>query len=205
MNKLKKQNKKIQTPEVKSIKELIGITAIRNGILFTDETCIKFLEIMPVNFQLKSEREQNYIIERYEELLKIVKVPFSTFTISKKADSKSHIDYVKRQYETEDNENVKQMIVEYQNYVREISYISAVKRRFIVAIPYVIPSGLKLENISFGDIENWLQQKSSQFKDAISKCGNDVYEPEDEDQFTAQIIFELLNVKSSEKERMVKL
>lgn len=198
----KKKKPKIQK-QAKSLRELIPIKDIRRGILFTDTDAIKFLEILPVNFQLKSEREQDAILSRYEDLFKIMKCPFMIFTIAKKSDASAHLDYIKGLFEREKNDNVRSMMVEYMENTAGISYQNAVRRRFIVAIPYQAPAGLTLQHVTLNDIESYLYQKSSQFKDAISSCGNDVVIPEDENAFTSQILMELLNVKSSEKQKVV--
>lgn len=196
------KNKKLKTKESNNIKDRIPIGNIKEGILITDNDYIAFMEIIPINFKLRSEREQNYIIERYEELLKIIKVPFYIFTISKKADSKAHLDYVQKHIETEENDQVKAMAREYQEFVKELSRKNTVRRRFIVAIPYQFIKGMN--NVPFNDVKSWLDQICITFRDAINNCGNEVI-ISDSEQFTAQILFELLNVRSSERERIPEL
>lgn len=200
---MKKQEKgKVENDNI-DLWKLIGIKGITDGIVVLENGYITFLEIMPVNFELKSKNEQNYIIDRYEELLKVIKAPFYVFTIAKKADPKEHIEKMEMQLATEANENVKAMIYEYIRYVGEISYSNAVQRRFIVAIPYITQAGTKITDVKFQTVSNYLHQKASEFKTAVSKCGNEVVAPENPDKFAAEILFELLNVKVSEKERVV--
>jgi len=186
------------------MRELIPIKSISRGILFTDADAFKFLEIFPINFQLKSEREQEAILSKYEGLFKIMRCPFMILTIAKKSDSREHLDYIKALYDKETNENVRAMMVEYMENTADVSYQNAVRRRFIVAVPYQAPAGLALGQVPLNEIEGYLYQKTSQFKDAIMACGNDVFSPEDENVFTAQIVMELLNVKSSEMQKAVK-
>lgn len=200
---MKKQEKGNVENDDLNLWNLIGIKGIRDGIVVLESGYISFLEIMPVNFELKSENEQNYIIDRYEELLKVIKAPFYVFTIAKKADPKEHIEKMEMQLATEANENVKSMIHEYTSYVGEISYRNAVQRRFIVAIPYISQAGTKITDLKFQIVSNYLHQKVSEFKTAVSKCGNEVVATENPDQFAAEILFELLNVKISEKERIM--
>jgi len=191
--------------QTKNIRELIPIQNIRRGLLFTDTDAIKFIEVLPINFQLKSEREKEAILSRYEELFKIMKCPFMIFTIAKKSDARAHLDYINGLYESEKNENVRAMMLEYMENTANVSYQNAVRRRFIVAIPFQIPAGLTLDSVSLKDVESYLCQKSSQFKEAIASCGNEVVLPDCENAFTAQILMELLNVKSSEKQKVVNL
>lgn len=196
------KTKKSENSEASNkIEDIIPILNFRDGILITDRDYVAFIEVMPVNFNLKSEREQLYIIEKYEELLKQFRVPFYIFTIAKKADSKAHLDYIYSELETELNASVCEMIREYMEYVKKVSLKSAVKRRFIVAIPYQAADGIK---DGFDEIQRWLMQKCISFKEAIDKCGNDTIISED-NRFTAEILYELLNVKSSERERIPEL
>lgn len=190
------KNNKLQTKESDNVRDIIPISDIKDGILITDNSYIAFIEIMPINFKLRSEREQKYIVNRYEELLKIMKVPFSIFTISKKADLKEHLEFVQKNIETEENEAVKEMAKEYQEFVSEIARKNTVKRRFIVAIPYQ-----SIKDVPFYEVKSWLEQMCIKFRDAIKECGNEVL-ISDNDQFTAEILFELLNIKSSERGRI---
>lgn len=185
-----------------SIHDLIGIKEIRNGIVVTHDSFTAILEVTPINFKLKSEREQDAIINKYNELLKKIKISFDIRTISKKEDSRDHLEYIRKLDDLEINKNVKAMIEEYEKFVSEISYKSVVRRRFLVFIPYELPIGIKFENVDFKAAELWLNEKCAQFAEAIEKCGAKVVNPRNKDQFTAQIIFELLNMKSSEKERI---
>ncbi|MDD4566109.1 MAG: hypothetical protein PHE79_11630 [Eubacteriales bacterium] len=188
-----------------NIHELIGIDDIKNGIVVTDNSYTAILEVIPINFKLKSEREQEYIINTYCELLKTMRISFDIRTISRKEDSRDHMEYISRLYETETNENVKALIAEYEETVSDILYQSAVRRRFLVYISYEAPAGIKFERINFRDAERWLNEKCAQFSEAIGKCGNKVIYQRDKNQLTAQIMFELLNIKSAEKERVPKI
>jgi len=194
-----KNRKKIIKEEF-NISDLLSIEDIKKGILVTQNSYTLMLEVLPINFKLKSRREQNFIIGKYEELHKAFKTPFDTRTISRKEDSREHLDYINRLAETEENENVQALISEYESFVSDMAYKSAVKKRFIVYIPYVVPPGFKFESIHREDAERWLLEKGTQFIEYINQCGNEVVIPKNQDQFAAQILFELINIKSAEKE-----
>ena len=206
-NSLKKKQSDIQKKKTKNLRDLIPVRNLRGGIVMTDDIAVTFLEVMPVNFKLKSAREQDYIINKYEELLKIIRTPFYIFTIAKKSDAKAHIDFIQGFFDREENENVRKMMSEYIANVSDISYKSAVRRRFIVALTYIPLPGVALSRVPFADIESDLARKAYQFKDAISDCGNDVFMPDEDSKnmFAAQIMMDILRVKASEKQRMVKL
>ncbi|WP_324824330.1 hypothetical protein [Sinanaerobacter sp. ZZT-01] len=204
--KWRKENKSHEEKEL-NLKELIGIKDIKRGIIVCENSYTLPLEVLPVNFDLKSKGEKNYIIESYEELLKKVKTPFQIYTFARRADAKAHLDHMRKHLMTEENETVREMLQEYMQFVSDVSYKSAVKKRFIVMIPYVVPAGFSFKEIDFNDAAAWLIEKRTQFVDAFRKCGNDTVIPNlsEENRFTAQILFELFNIKSSERLRMVKL
>lgn len=196
------KDKKLQTNESNSINDIIPIEDIRDGILITKDDYIAFMEVMPINFKLRSEREQNYIIEKYEELLKIMKVPFYISTNVKKADGKAHLDYMQKHLDTEENEQIKAMEREYMDFFKEVAGRNTVSRRFIVSIPYQFIKGVT--EVPFIEIKSWLEQNCMAFRDAISDCGNDVI-ISDSNQFTAQILFEMFSVRRAERERIPRL
>lgn len=196
---MKGQKNPLDTKDTNNLCDVIKIKDIVDGILITETTYIAFLEVFPLNFKLRSEREQKYIIDSYEELLKIMKAPFYVFTIAKKADLKEHFEYIEEHRRTEKNEAVCKMIEEYQEFVRQTASENAVKRRFIVAIPYQKIVGVS--RTPFSQIKAELMENAIRFRDAIAACENEVYISQDS-QFTAQIMYELLNLNASEHERI---
>jgi len=187
------------------LSELIGIRQIRSGILVRNNGYVLLLEILPVNFRLKSENEQEYIIKCYEELLKILKSPFQITVISRKADISGHIKYMERHWEQESDPELKRQIRNYMTFAKEVSAKGAVSRRFILALPYVPPAGIKLESVSFESVANTLYQLKGRVKQCIEKCGNELVEPENPDQFAAEILYTLLNRKTSETQSLPSL
>lgn len=66
---------------------------IANGIVYTtDGRYVKILEIEPINFLLRSAREQQGIIYSFISYLKISPVKLQIKMISKKADINKHLE-----------------------------------------------------------------------------------------------------------------
>ena len=194
-----KNSKKQETANRKiDVRSIFGNIAVKDGIVITDSGYTAFLEVMPVNFALKSKAEQEYIIDRYEEAKKAVKIPLYYFTLSRRGDSRAHIDSLRKMQSIEENESVKEMDDEYIDYVQQVSYTGSVKERWIIGIPY---TGQK--NDRFQTVSAFFAQKKSALRTALRQCGNDIVSPQDEDQFAIEILFELLNVKLSESERVI--
>lgn len=195
-------------PQIKSeaiFADLIGVTEIRNGILVRRSGFVLLLEIQPINFRLKSEQEQEYVIKSYEELLKVLKAPFQITVIAKKADISGHIKYMERHFDQEADEDMRTQIKAYMNFAKEISSKGAVSRRFIVAIPFVPPAGINMESVTFESARSALYEMKGRVKQCIEKCGNELVEPECHDQFAAEILYSLLNRKTSEIQGLPRL
>lgn len=205
--KWKRKSKSKESKEDCKLQELLGIKDIKRGVIIGENSYYLPLEVLPVNFDLKSQAEKKFIIKSYEALLKKVKTPFQIYTFARRADAKEHLEHMEKHLVTEENENVREMLQEYMQFVSDVSYKNAVKKRFIVMIPYVVPGSFSFKEIDFNDAAAWLIEKRVQFVETFRKCGNSTIIPDlmEENQFTAQILFELFNVKSSERLRMVKL
>lgn len=202
---IKDLRKKPQPQSDSILADLIGIRQIRNGILIRNSGYVLLLEILPVNFRLKSENEQDYIIKCYEELLKILKSSFQITVMARKADISGHIKYMERHWEQETDPELKRQIRSYMTFAKEVSAKGAVSRRFILALPYVPPAGIKMESVSFESASNTLHELKGRVKQCIEKCGNELVEPENPDQFAAEILYTLLNRKTSETQNLPQL
>lgn len=189
--------------ERNTVKELLGFITIRDGILITKEGYFLFTEVLPANIKLKSDIEQRYIISQFEEFLKVIKSPFYFFTIAKRGDAKEQVDELKSLLEAESSESVKEYIAEYMEFIAQTTYESSCRRRFIVAFPYiniVNPEKPYDPNLDFTEVRESLMLKEALLKEKLAKAGNDIVQPENKTAFTAEILFELLNIRLSEKQ-----
>ena len=72
--------------------ELIPLKKIENGILCTkDERYLKIVEILPVNFLMRSVREQQFVIRAFYQWLKVAPCRFQIRTIARRADIGSYL------------------------------------------------------------------------------------------------------------------
>ena len=95
-----KKRKKKQTLEV----DFFPVEKIENGICYLkDKRYIKIMEIEPINFLLRSAREQRNIIYSYMSYLKISPVKMQIKVISKKADIGSHLQKIQKDIAQEKN------------------------------------------------------------------------------------------------------
>ena len=96
------------------VAEYLPVEKIQDGIIYTkDHRYLSILEITPVNFLLRSAREQRSIIYSYLSYLKISPVKLQVKVITRKADINRHLDTVRKEMEKETNEHCIQMQKDY--------------------------------------------------------------------------------------------
>ena len=125
--------------------DFFPVEKIENGICYLkDKRYIKIMEIEPINFLLRSAREQRNIIYSYMSYLKISPVKMQIKVISKKADIGSHLQKIQNDIAQEKNEKCKILLMDYYNLIRRIGLKEAVTRRFFMVLEYEpMPGGSK--------------------------------------------------------------
>ena len=82
--------------------DMIPVLDIQNGIVhMKDGRYIKILEVEPINFLLRSVREQKNIIASFASWLKISPVKIQIKVLTKKADISKHLNAIERDMERE--------------------------------------------------------------------------------------------------------
>lgn len=188
------KNKRAQKKHVQSTAEYLPIEKIENGIIYTkDHRYIKILEVTPINFLLRSAREQRSIIYSYVSYLKICPVKVQMKVLTKKADINRHIDIIHREMELETDKNCRALQEDYEKLLKKIGSKEAITRRFF----------LIFEHESFGkhdteeDIKSALKTAVETAKIYLRQCGNNIIEPENEDEAITGYLYDLLNRKTS--------
>lgn len=164
---------KSQLPDKNAVstKDWLPIKEVTNGtILLTNGEFLKILEVLPINFKLRSKVEKRSIILNYREFLKACHYPMQVSIQCKKADIEPHIKRMEGYLKEETNYNVKSMGKGYINLVRTLGKKGAVSRRFFLVVPYVQPAGIK--TAEFADVDKQLSEKKSNIQDYLKHCGN---------------------------------
>ena len=77
------------------VSSYLPIRQIKNGIIYTtDHRYVKLIEILPINFLLRSPSEQRNIIMSFMSYLKIAPVRIQFKVVSKKADISEYIEKI---------------------------------------------------------------------------------------------------------------
>lgn len=178
---------------IKDIKD--GIVILKNG------TYLKIIEVVPINFKLKSAADKRFLILNYRAFLKGCRFPMQISVQCRKADIDPHLNRIKAIYKLEKNEDVKELTRGYMKLVKSLSYgaKTAISRKFFLIVPYVVPPGKKEE--PFQEIVKQLKEKEKTIKDFLDQCGNEIVEVPDETEYVAGILYSYLNKKSSEQQK----
>ena len=101
--------------------DLIPVKDIRNGIVhLTDGRYIKILEVEPINFLLRSAREQKNIIFSFASWLKISPVKLQIKVVTKKADISKHLNAIERDMDKENDPKCRELQQDYYNLIKTI-------------------------------------------------------------------------------------
>lgn len=195
-----KRSSKSEAPQ--SLDELLGLEAISNGIVRHKGQYILIVEVTPINFRLKSESEQCSIIERYNELLRVLKCAFQITTIARPADITVHTRYMEKILDNEQDEALRAHIVRHIEFVRAEASHNALSRNFILAIPYIPPAGTNPQTVTEERAISALMELKSRVRELFSACGNELVETDHPDRHIAGLLYTLLNRQSSQTQTL---
>ena len=166
----KSNNKMTDNYYENSTQKWLPIETVVNGIVvLKDGRYIKILEILPVNFYLKSEVEQENIIYYFASYLKIAPDNLQIRVSTERADID---DYLKRHdtyAEKEGNELTKSMIYDEMEFVRSLSENVAIKKRFFIVLEYT-GKGYGAQTGKFSDIQRMLADEAYKAERYLSQC-----------------------------------
>lgn len=171
--------------------EYLPIEKIENGIIYTkDKRYIKVIEVLPINFLLRSAREQRSIIYSFVSYLKISPVKMQFKIITKKADTKKHRDIVLKEMKKETDESCRRLQRDYLKLINRIGSKEATTRRFFIAFEYE-NGGRRVKNEESEAVAA-LQTAARTAVNYLKQCGNKVIIPDNEDEFTADILYGII-------------
>ena len=176
------------------MQEWIPIKQIYNGgiIEVEDNSYIKILEIIPINYNLKSDLEKEAILNSYKIFLKTCNFNLQILIQSNKEDLSHHISKIRKNINKKENKYLKILTENYIQYISKlnISKKSSLKKFFIIIKNN--PINKKEKNIEI--IKQELNEKYLKIKECLSRCGNKVFVV-DTKQEILKIFFSFLNTK----------
>lgn len=133
----------------------LKIGEIRDNVLVLKNGGIRaILKANSINFNLKSEEEQNAITYGYQGFLNSLEFPIQIVVRSKKLDIDDYIDHIKKVGEKQENPLLKEQTMEYADFVKKlVEYTDIMQKEFFVIIPF---DPLRAKDVPF--IQKFLQR-----------------------------------------------
>lgn len=191
----KRKTGKRKPEKLSFTQDFIPIKNLEHGIIeTTDGRYIKILEIEPINFMLCSEEEQYEIICSFASWLKISPVHLQFKSITRKADSDKHIAMLRKEMATEESEQCKLLSEGYIRLIKDVGSREALTRRFFLIFRY--EELRRNENSDYGQICSTLLTAEQNARAYFMQCGNNILQPKDPDEATAEILYMFFNRRS---------
>ena len=179
-----------------STQKWLPIETVTGGlVLFKDGRYIKILEILPVNFYLKSDVEQENIIYYFASYLKIAPDNMQIRVVTERADIDDYLKRHERYAGNESNEQTKSMIYDEMDFVRGLSENIAIKKRFFIIFEYA-NKNFTQQNVRFTDIQRILSDEAYKAQRYLSQCELGVIDINDNGQLI-DLLYRFINKKSS--------
>lgn len=173
----KNKVKQKKTSPAVSTQSYLNIAEVKDDVLVLKNGGLRaVLQTNSINFNLKSEEEQNAIIYGYQSFLNTLEFPVQILVQSRKLDVDKYIENTRVKANEHKNELLKNQTLEYCDYVqRLIEYADIMEKRFYVIVPYDPYRAQKknmfaqfLENISGKDSVDAIKRRHKEF-DELNK------------------------------------
>jgi hypothetical protein len=130
--------KKDRKDPMKSTQTHLRIGEIRDDLLALKNNGVRaVLKVSSINFNLKSEQEQNSIIFGYQNFLNSLEFPIQILIRSKKLDIDNYISQIRELGDKQKNQLLQEQTYEYAQYVGKlVEYADIMNKEFYVIVPY---------------------------------------------------------------------
>jgi hypothetical protein len=121
-----------------STQQYLDIAEIKdNTIVLKDGTLRAVLLVSSINFALKSEDEQNAVIDSYIRFLNNLSFTLQIVIQSRELDVDNYIQYLKTKEKEQINKLLKIQTSDYIEYIKELTSLGRImNKRFYVIVPY---------------------------------------------------------------------
>lgn len=178
-----------------STQEWLSIENINNGIIeLKDGRYVKVIEILPVNFYLKSDVEQENIIYYFASYLKVAPDNMQIRVLTQRADIDDYLERLYMNSENERNELCQGMIINEAEFVKTLSDNTAVKKRFFIIFEYA-HKGFE-GRINYNEAYKYLSDEAYKAERYLSQCGLEALNIND-DGFLIDLLYGIINKHTS--------
>jgi hypothetical protein len=161
-----------KTSTVASTQLYLNIAEIKDNLVVLKNGGIRaILQTSSINFNLKSEPEQEAIIISYQNFLNTLEFPIQIVIRSRKLDVFKYLDNLKELAEKQLSPLLKKQTAEYREYIKKlVEYAEIMEKLFFIVVPYDPPRAQKqniltkfLEYITPQDSIAKIQQRKREF------------------------------------------
>lgn len=127
-----------KTKSKDSSRKQIEIKEVKDGILILPSSKYRMvLETSSVNFELKSDEEQDVLLESFQNFLNSLPCPLQVLIRVREVDVAGYLEQIAKSKKTEKEKVYKEQIDNYSNFIRQVvSGNKILTRRFYIVIPY---------------------------------------------------------------------
>jgi len=156
----------------------MNIAEIKDGIVILKNGGMRaVLQTNSINFNLKSEEEQNAIIYSYQSFLNSLDFPVQIVVSSRKLDVDKYIENVREIGKKNENKLMQEQTYEYCEYIQKlVEYADIMEKKFYVVIPFDPYRITKLsmiqkfmQHISAEDSVEKIKQRHNEFEQLKEK------------------------------------
>jgi len=121
-----------------STQRYLDIAEIKEDVVvMKDGTLRAVLLVASINFALKSEDEQQAIIQAYVSFLNSLEFPLQIVIQSRRLNVDKYLDRLREAEKNQDNELLRIQIADYRNFVQELVTLGQImQKQFFVVVPY---------------------------------------------------------------------
>lgn len=163
----------MQSKNNMSLQEWLPIFDIMDrGIMkLKDDSYVKIIKVIPINYNLKSDLEKQGILNSYKTFLKTCNFDIQILIQSNKEDLSKAISKIQEKVKSEENSNLLAISEKYINFINKLNSerISSSKNFYIVV------KTIKIEETEELNILN-LDEQYYKIKECLARCGNSVIE-----------------------------
>lgn len=162
---------------------------------------MKILEFTPINFELRSAEEQEFIISQFAGVLRTMPKTVQFKIVTKKADTNKYVKRIWEDIEEETVETCRVLDKKQIDLIIQLSSNQAVSRRFFVIFEHESDVGFK-RRPSFEQIKLDLEREARGIISALHVCGNVVLSEKgdaaENDEYIISLLFSIMSRGESE-------
>ena len=169
-----------------------------NGIIkLKNNSYVKIIKVIPINFNLKSNLEKEAILNSYKIFLKTCNFDIQILIQSNKEDLSKHISKIKNKIKDE-KENIKLLSEDYINFIQKMNIDKkSSSKNFYILIKEIQENKKQKNNINLEKIIfDKLKDKYFNIKECLSRCGNVVIDIDNKNQ-AEKILYSFFNSRKN--------